>query len=567
MEPGTVDATLLDFMLKDQRRSESARAATRARLAEKMDRLTKERLRGERLLHHWEDWVKALFAEFANKPFAGHHVEFWDWVWAIERNVRPVPFVAIWPRGGAKSSSAEMACVAIGARRVRRYAWYICESQTQADTHVQTIADLLESAAVQYSFPALAQRRVGIHGNSRGWRRNRLSTASGLTIDAIGLDTARRGSRMREARPDFMVFDDIDGRHDSAHVTEKKKEIITTSLLPAGSSDLAVLMVQNLIHPDSVFSQLSDGRAEFLHGRQISGPHKAVNGLVCERRESDGRYVIVSGEATWEGQPLEICEEQINEWGITAFEHEAQHEVDVPPGGIWDNHEFRRCTFEEVPDLVEGCVWVDPAVTETDASDSHGIQVDGRAADGRIYRLYSWEQITSPEDSIWRATIKALEFGFDTVGIETDQGGDTWRSVYRNVLREMRDILKALVAAERTTIDDPPEVAEAGRKALAAFDQIKVGQIRAFLDAYADGDLRFPRFKSAKAGQGHGSKVHRNQQMLADYERGRIVHVIGTTEVLEKALRRFPKTKPLDLADVAYWSWVDLRGKSKGVFF
>jgi hypothetical protein len=47
--------------------------------------------------------------------------------------------------------------------------------------------------------------------------------------------------------------------------------------------------------------------------------------------------------------------------------------------------------------------------------------------------------------------------------------------------------------------------------------------------------------------------------MLADYERpGRIIHVRGTHEILERALRRFPRTKPFDLVDGAYWSWRDL---------
>lgn len=47
--------------------------------------------------------------------------------------------------------------------------------------------------------------------------------------------------------------------------------------------------------------------------------------------------------------------------------------------------------------------------------------------------------------------------------------------------------------------------------------------------------------------------------MLPDYERGEIVHVTGTHETLERALRRFPRTKPFDLVDVCYWSWWDLR--------
>jgi hypothetical protein len=105
------------------------------------------------------------------------------------------------------------------------------------------------------------------------------------------------------------------------------------------------------------------------------------------------------------------------------------------------------------------------------------------------------------------------------VGVETDQGGDTWSSVYREACQVVRDE-----------------------------------------DGY---NGTFPRFRWQKAGAGHGSKTHRSQQMLADYERpGRIVHVEGYHLVLEAALKRFPGTKPLDLADAAFWSWKALRGAS-----
>ncbi len=64
-----------------------------------------------------------------------------------------------------------------------------------------------------------------------------------------------------------------------------------------------------------------------------------------------------------------------------------------------------------------------------------------------------------------------------------------------------------------------------------------------------------PTFEQAKAGAGHGSKVARNQRMLVDYEHGKVVHVLGTHRALERALKRFPKSKPFDLVDAAYWSW------------
>ena len=74
--------------------------------------------------------------------------------------------------------------------------------------------------------------------------------------------------------------------------------------------------------------------------------------------------------------------------------------------------------------------------------------------------------------------------------------------------------------------------------------------------------MKRPKYKYAKAGAGHGSKIERNQRMLADYEIGRVVHVTGTHVVLEKALRRFPN-KPLDLADAAYWLWYHLEKRRR----
>jgi hypothetical protein len=49
--------------------------------------------------------------------------------------------------------------------------------------------------------------------------------------------------------------------------------------------------------------------------------------------------------------------------------------------------------------------------------------------------------------------------------------------------------------------------------------------------------------------------------MLADYERGNMIHVLGDHAVLEKSLRRFPVREPHDLTDASYWSWYDLRGR------
>jgi hypothetical protein len=473
----------------------------------------------------WAEWLRLFFPRHARHPFAPHHAELWVWAWAIELGRRPPPFVEILARGGAKSTSAEMACVALGARRARRYGWYVSETQDQADDHVLNIAGMLESDTIAQHYPKLSERRVGKFGNQRAWRRNRLWTADGFVIDALGLDVASRGVKLEEQRPDLMVFDDLDKQSDGPEIVAKKIKTMTRSILPAGTDDLAVLAIQNLIHDQGIFARLAgiaDERADFLADRVVSGPHPALLDAAYEQR--DGRWFVVAGTPTWAGQDRAACQRMIDTYGISAFKVECQHEVDTLDGGLFADVAFRHCRPEDVPDLVRVAVWVDPAVSETDKSDSHGIQADGIAADKTVYRLRSWEGITSPRDSLRRALLIALELGASRVGVETDQGGDTWRSVYREAWQSLVD--DGLV----------PEDKDGRRKPC-------------------------PAFTSAKAGSGHGPKVERAQRMLADYERGNVVHVLGDHAVLEKSLRRFPVREPHDLTDASYWSWFDLRGK------
>ena len=428
--------------------------------------------------------------------------------------------MGIWPRGGGKSTSAELGVAALGLRGKRTYVLYVRDTQERADDSVSNVAALLESGGVARAYPAHGRRKLGKHGDSKGWRRNRLRTDGGLTVDALGLDTAARGVKLENQRPDVIIFDDIDGRHDSEAQTEKKIATITDSLLPAGTSNTAVLGIQNLIIPNGVFSRLADGRADFLSGRIVSGPHPAMEGLETELRawpNGRPRYVIVAGEPTWEGQDKRACQRLLDKMGLSAFLRECQHVVEDAPGGMFDHVEFRRCSWAQIPwaALERAVVWVDPAVTNTDRSDAHGIQADGLASDGTIYRIFSWEGRTSPQDVLKRAILKAVDLGAESVGVETDQGGDVWRSAFDEAAREL----------------------------------VVEGSI-------SEGDV--PAFESAKAGAGHGSKAHRGGLMLADYERGRFVHVKGTHTTLERGLRRFPRTKPLDLVDAAYWSWHDL---------
>lgn len=468
----------------------------------------------------WQALLPAVAPDYAKVAFAPHHHELWNWAWKIEADARPHPFVAIWPRGGAKSTTAEMAVMMLGARLKRQYCLYISETQDQADDHVANIAALLEGEEIGFAYPEVGQRLVGKYGNAKGWRRNRIRTATGFTVDAIGLDSAARGIKLEAMRPDLLVLDDIDGEADSELTTSKKIRTITRALIPAGSRNCAILAIQNKVHDDSIFARLADGRADFLRDRQVSGPIPAIWNLEWE--DIDNSFKIVGGSPAWpDGQGVATCQAMMNDMGLSAFLAECQHSTVPPSGGMFDHIDWHdiRVTEAEVPDMKRVVVWMDPAVTDTNQSDAQGIICDGLGTDGLIYRLWAWEGRTSPLVAMKRAIRQAVHYGADTVGIETDQGGDTWKSVYFLACEELR----------------------------------------------AEGVLEgsAPRYAEKKAGAGHGAKATRAQRMLVDYERRRFRHVEGTISTLEVGLQRFPKTKPFDLADAAYWSWLDLANGGK----
>ena len=275
--------------------------------------------------------------------------------------------------------------------------------------------------------------------------------------------------------------------------------------------------VQNLIHANSIFSQIVNSEVDFLTNRVISGPHPAINDIAV--KQIDGQFKIISGTPTWIGQDLETCQQQIQDWGYSAFMKEAQHDVEEN-GGIWEHIEFSHIDYDNLPDLIHGEVWCDPAISKTDDSDNNGIAAGGIDEDGTIYVIYSWESLASPVEVITKAILKCIELGFTAVGTETDQGGDAWKSVF---YQSWQEILKN----DDISIIDKDTAVKRGIISESELNDYK------YFDAFilTNGEwepLKRPKFKSAKAGAGHGSKVERNQKMLADYERGKVKHVTGT---------------------------------------
>ncbi len=492
--------------------------------------LRRRKRTGQQLIapNRWDEWCRTLYPKHFTAPFAQRHGELWEWAESITRDNHVPAFIPIWARGGAKSTNAEAVVTKIGAEERRRYCLYVSSTQDKADSHVGNIASLIESKNFGKYYHKMSRRALGKFGNVKGWRRERLYCGNGFVVDAFGLDTGLRGIKIEEQRPDLIILDDIDEKFDSPATTLKKMQVITDTVLSSGSMNCAVMFIQNLIAADSVMSRILDGRADFLRDRIVSGPFPAIENF--EYEQIDGKFVITGGTATWEGQSLELCQILMDRIGLSSFLRESQHDVQFT-GGIWDHVEFQKISYDDLPKFIRIVCWVDPAVTDEPESCSQGITIGGVTADNTLIGLYFWEGIDSPENTLERAIYKAYYWGAEHVGVETNQGGDTWRSVWKLAAEKVMDKL-----VKEWKNDHP--------------DRVVVPPIS------------LPAFTDAKAGAGDGPKIERNGQLLTEYERGKVKHMIGTHETIQKALRRFPN-KPLDLADSWWWTWKDLIGNKR----
>lgn len=382
------------------------------------------------------EWLKEKFPTYVSKPFADRHIRFWEWIEGLIPGSKPRPRIEPWPRGGAKSTSGELAVARLGAQGRRKFTLYVSGTQDQADKHVAAVADLFEKLGMD--------RALNKYGSSKGWRRNQLRVANGFSVEGIGLDTAARGIKIEEFRPDFIILDDIDSQDDSPKTVEKKAQAIKSAIIPAGSSDCAVLFLQNLIHEEGIVAQLCDDRADFLLDREVPEISKAVDGLKVESIDrGDGRRIwkIIEGEPTWEGQDLEVCEKQINEWGLKTFLREAQHEVAQADGFFFDQTQFN--IVDEVPEgfRLKLCRAWDFAATQEGGDFTSGVLI-GRAKNGS-YWVLDLEHAQLSSNNV-RSLVRGTAYkdrnthGVVTIHIPQDPGqaGKDQAQQYRELLSE-----------------------------------------------------------------------------------------------------------------------------------
>lgn len=272
----------------------------------------------------YKTWLKTYAPHATSSELGEHHIRAWDWSDSFSPGIPPPALIECWFRGGGKSTTVELITCRTAVRASRRFVLYVCATQDAANRHVGDIANVMEKCGIE--------RAVNQYGFSRGWNAQKLRTANGFNVLAFGLDTGARGVKLDHLRPDMIILDDIDELDDSVNRVEKKIQTITQTILPAKSNDCAIVFVQNAIHSNSVMSRVLSGELDMLQNRIQSRIVPAIKDLTYEPVEKeDGRisYKITGGTPTWPHKNINVCQREIEDFGLLPFLRECQHDVGV----------------------------------------------------------------------------------------------------------------------------------------------------------------------------------------------------------------------------------------------
>lgn len=182
------------------------------------------------------------------------------------RKVKATPnlkAVFMWPRGHAKSTHFDIFMplwLMFQPKRLINFMVIVGKSEDAAD---RLLGDI--QAELQFNQRIIAD--FGLQQSDGDWQEGEFKTKGGVKFLACGRGQSPRGLRDREARPDYIVIDDLDD--DELCRNEKRVHDLTDWVKEAlfGSLDVGrgrFIMVGNLISKTSVLYNIAHTHGVFL---------------------------------------------------------------------------------------------------------------------------------------------------------------------------------------------------------------------------------------------------------------------------------------------------------------
>ena len=158
------------------------------------------------------------------------------------------------------------------------------------------------------------------------------------------------------------------------------------------------------------------------------------------------------------------------------------------PGALWQQSTLDLYRVSEAPELGRVVVSVDPAVTNTEDSDEHGIIVAGIGPDQTGYVIEDQTMSGSPHEWARRAISLSKTHGADGVVVEVNQGGDMVAHTLRTIAPNLNVIEVRATRGKHVRAEPIAALYEQGRiRHVGQFAELE-SQLTQFTVAGYEGD-------------------------------------------------------------------------------
>lgn len=311
------------------------------------------------------------------------------------------------------------------------------DAASQAETHLMTFKNELDTNEyLQADYPDLCSPKI-VGGTGRAIANNswRIVQKNDFIFDANGIDTNSLGKKVFGQRPDLIILDDIEKgeKNYSEYQAGQQKNTVFDDIAPMNIY-ARMIFVGTTTMPNSVMDQFR----KYAEGSR-------ENELMWIEDQNVKVHYYPAIMTNDKGEERSVWEEKWSLKWLTSQRHLrdfAKNYMNRPintDGTFWTNEDI---IIENAEDYGNTIISIDPAVTKNKVSDYTGISVLSRGIDAQgndsIFVRYSAQVKMSPSELGDKVKDLAEQFDAGVIYVETNQGGDLWKDVFKNVPAKYR---------------------------------------------------------------------------------------------------------------------------------
>jgi predicted phage terminase large subunit-like protein len=313
------------------------------------------------------------------------------------------------------------------------------DAASQAETHLMTFKNELETNEyLKADYPELCSpKQVASTGRSLASNSWRIVQSNDFIFDANGIDTNSLGKKVFGQRPDLIILDDIEKgeKNYSEYQAGRQMNTVFDDIAPMNIY-ARMIIVGTTTMPNSMMDQFRK------HSQGERGPELK---WITDQNVGVHYYPAIMTDES--GSERSVWPEK---WSLDWLQSQrhlrdfAKNYMNHPVNADGNFWMYEDVIIDDLEEYGNTIISIDPAVTKNKVSDYTGIAVLSRGDDDNVYVRDAFQLKVSPSELSERVAALVDIYNPGVIYVETNQGGDLWKDVFKDIPVKYRSIRQSV---------------------------------------------------------------------------------------------------------------------------